>query len=27
LILITVPVFLPLIKSYGYDPAWFAILS
>jgi tripartite ATP-independent transporter DctM subunit len=26
MILITVPVFLPLIVSYGYDPAWFAIL-
>jgi tripartite ATP-independent transporter DctM subunit len=26
MILITVPVFLPLIMSYGYDPAWFAIL-
>ena len=26
MILITVPVFLPLIASYGYDPAWFAIV-
>jgi C4-dicarboxylate transporter, DctM subunit len=26
MILITVPVFLPLIASYGYDPAWFAII-
>ena len=26
MILITVPVFLPLIVSYGYDPAWFAIV-
>lgn len=26
MILITVPVFLPLITSYGYDPAWFAII-
>jgi C4-dicarboxylate transporter DctM subunit len=26
MILITVPVFLPLILSYGYDPAWFAII-
>jgi C4-dicarboxylate transporter DctM subunit len=26
MILITVPVFLPLIVSYGYDPAWFAII-
>jgi C4-dicarboxylate transporter DctM subunit len=26
MILITVPVFLPLITSYGYDAAWFAII-
>ena len=26
MILITVPVFLPLIVAYGYDPTWFAIL-
>jgi len=26
MILITIPVFLPLITSYGYDPAWFAIV-
>jgi C4-dicarboxylate transporter, DctM subunit len=26
MILITVPVFLPLVKSYGYDPIWFAII-
>jgi tripartite ATP-independent transporter DctM subunit len=26
MILITVPVFLPLIKSFGYDPVWFAII-
>jgi len=26
MILITVPVFLPLVASYGYDPAWFAIV-
>ena len=26
MILITVPVFLPLVTSYGYDPAWFAII-
>jgi len=26
MILITVPVFLPLIVSYGYDPTWFAII-
>jgi C4-dicarboxylate transporter, DctM subunit len=26
MILITVPVFLPLITSYGYDSAWFAII-
>jgi len=26
MILITVPVFLPLIVAYGYDPVWFAIL-
>jgi tripartite ATP-independent transporter DctM subunit len=26
MILITVPVFLPLITSYGYDPTWFAII-
>jgi C4-dicarboxylate transporter DctM subunit len=26
MILITVPVFLPLIKSFGYDAIWFAII-
>jgi tripartite ATP-independent transporter DctM subunit len=26
MILITVPVFLPLVKSLGYDPIWFAII-
>ncbi len=26
MILITVPVFLPLILAYGYDPTWFAII-
>jgi C4-dicarboxylate transporter DctM subunit len=26
MILITVPVFLPLVTAYGYDPAWFAII-
>ncbi len=26
MILITVPVFLPLITAYGYDPTWFAII-
>jgi C4-dicarboxylate transporter DctM subunit len=26
MILITVPVFLPLMMSYGYDPVWFAIV-
>jgi C4-dicarboxylate transporter DctM subunit len=26
MILITVPVFLPLVKSFGYDPVWFAII-
>ena len=26
MILITVPVFLPLVVAYGYDPTWFAII-
>lgn len=26
MILITVPVFLPLVKGFGYDPVWFAII-
>jgi tripartite ATP-independent transporter DctM subunit len=26
MVLITVPVFLPLVKSFGYDPVWFAIV-
>jgi len=26
MILITVPVFLPLVVAYGYDPTWFAIV-
>ncbi|MGB8135463.1 MAG: TRAP transporter large permease subunit, partial [Pseudolabrys sp.] len=26
MILITVPVFQPLIKTFGYDPIWFAII-
>ena len=26
MVLITVPVFLPLVASYGYDPTWFAII-
>jgi len=26
MVLITVPVFLPLVMKYGYDPMWFAII-
>jgi C4-dicarboxylate transporter, DctM subunit len=26
MMLITVPVFLPLVKQYGYDPIWFSII-
>jgi tripartite ATP-independent transporter DctM subunit len=26
MVLITVPVFLPLVTGYGYDPAWFAVI-
>jgi len=26
MVLITVPVFLPIITSYGYDPIWFGVL-
>ncbi|MGH6737714.1 MAG: TRAP transporter large permease, partial [Bradyrhizobium sp.] len=26
MVLITVPVFLPLVKSFGYDPVWFAVI-
>jgi len=26
MVLITVPVFLPLVVQYGYDPVWFAII-
>jgi TRAP-type C4-dicarboxylate transport system permease large subunit len=26
MLLITVPVFLPLIKQFGYDPVWFGII-
>jgi TRAP-type C4-dicarboxylate transport system permease large subunit len=26
MVLITVPVFLPLVKSFGYDPIWFGII-
>ncbi len=26
MILITVPVFLPLVRGFGYDPVWFAII-
>ena len=26
MVLITVPVFLPLVVQYGYDPAWFSII-
>jgi tripartite ATP-independent transporter DctM subunit len=26
MVLITVPVFLPLVKAFGYDPVWFAII-
>ena len=26
MVLITVPVFLPLIKKFGYDPVWFGII-
>jgi C4-dicarboxylate transporter, DctM subunit len=26
MMLITVPVFLPLIRQYGYDPIWFSII-
>jgi C4-dicarboxylate transporter, DctM subunit len=26
MVLITVPVFLPLVKSFGYDPVWFGII-
>ena len=26
MVLITVPVFLPLVRSFGYDPVWFGII-
>jgi TRAP-type C4-dicarboxylate transport system permease large subunit len=26
MVLITVPVFLPLVVQYGYDPVWFSII-
>jgi len=26
MVLITVPVFLPIVTGYGYDPMWFAII-
>jgi len=26
MLLITIPVFLPLIKQFGYDPVWFGII-
>jgi TRAP-type C4-dicarboxylate transport system permease large subunit len=26
MVLITVPVFLPLVVKYGYDPVWFSII-
>ena len=26
MVLITVPVFLPLVTKFGYDPIWFAII-
>lgn len=26
MVLITVPVFLPIVTSYGYDPVWFGVL-
>jgi TRAP-type C4-dicarboxylate transport system permease large subunit len=26
MVLITVPVFLPLVVGYGYDPVWFAVI-
>src|SRR5262249_13003729 len=26
MVLITVPVFLPLVMQYGYDPVWFSII-
>jgi TRAP-type C4-dicarboxylate transport system permease large subunit len=26
MVLITVPVFLPLVVQFGYDPAWFSII-
>jgi C4-dicarboxylate transporter DctM subunit len=26
MILVTVPMFLPLVVAYGYDPIWFAIV-
>jgi TRAP-type C4-dicarboxylate transport system permease large subunit len=26
MVLITVPVFLPLVTQFGYDPVWFAII-
>lgn len=26
MVLITVPVFLPLVAEYGYDPVWFGII-
>ncbi|WP_137046167.1 TRAP transporter large permease [Pseudolabrys sp. FHR47] len=26
MVLITVPVFLPIVMSYGYDPVWFSII-
>ena len=26
MVLITVPVFLPLVQQFGYDPVWFGII-
>jgi TRAP-type C4-dicarboxylate transport system permease large subunit len=26
MVLITVPVFLPLVKQFGYDPVWFGVI-
>jgi TRAP-type C4-dicarboxylate transport system permease large subunit len=26
MVLITVPVFLPLVKQFGYDPIWFGVI-
>jgi len=26
MMMITVPIFMPIIESFGYDPIWFALL-